>query len=108
NRTARLTVLLQDRKQQELALALVDHTTWKVKPLVTEKDVAWVNIPPNIPQWSEGKFLWLSTVRDKLELQERDADGKLHHVSVGVDENVVEFIKAYRHERGGLGIDPFH
>lgn len=79
-----LTVTVQTRNQQELALLRVDPTTGKTTELVIEKDPAWVNLEQDVPRWlADGSsFLW-SNERDggpRLEL--RAASGELKRVLV--------------------------
>jgi dipeptidyl-peptidase-4 len=103
-----LTIILQDRGQHELTLLAVEATTGGVKPLVVEKDAAWVNIPVGMPMRTDDRFLWLAQVDGRLEVQERDDNGKLQGVVVPGKENVVEVIRTYRHARGGTSFEPFH
>ena len=75
---APLTVQVQDRKQQTLALLSVDITTGKTKKLVEEKDAAWVNIVPEGPRFNGalGGFVWLGADKDgETEIQLRDWNG---------------------------------
>src|SRR5207248_7280179 len=59
-----LTVQLQDRRQQQLALVRVDPATGATRPLLEETDPAWVAIRPHLPAWVKnfGKdphFVWV-------------------------------------------------
>jgi dipeptidyl-peptidase-4 len=73
-----LTITVQNRLQNEVALLKVDLKTGKTAPLVTEKDGAWVNLHQETPRWlADGKaFLWTSESPQGPELELRDADGK--------------------------------
>jgi len=56
-----LTIQLQDRKQQELLLLLIDPLTGRTKKLLREADRAFVNIHQSMPHWVSGsRFLWVS------------------------------------------------
>jgi dipeptidyl-peptidase-4 len=46
-----LTVQLQDRRQQTLALMLVDPKTGEAKELHRDESKAWVNIDQGLPRW---------------------------------------------------------
>jgi dipeptidyl-peptidase-4 len=75
-----LTILVQTREQDEVALLRVDPKTGKTTTLLTERDAAWVNLPDEVPRWlpDGGGFLWAGASR--LEL--RDAAGQLVRVVV--------------------------
>jgi dipeptidyl-peptidase-4 len=71
-----LTILVQDRAQQEEVLLAVDPATGLTTPLLTERDAAWLDLDPQMPHWLEdgSGFLWTSE-RDgepRLELHARD------------------------------------
>jgi dipeptidyl-peptidase 4 len=56
-----LTIQVEDRKQQELILLLVDPKTGRTITLLEEKDPAFVKIHPQFPHWRDPhQFLWLS------------------------------------------------
>jgi dipeptidyl-peptidase-4 len=56
-----LTVTVQNRLQQELALLRVDPKTGKTTVLLTDTDKAFLNLDPDMPRWLEnGDFLWTS------------------------------------------------
>jgi dipeptidyl-peptidase-4 len=73
-KTGPLTVLVQTREQEEIALLQVDPKTGKTTTLLTEHDAAWVDLPDDVPRWlpEGGGFLW--TGGQRLEL--RDAAGR--------------------------------
>ncbi|MFT4624645.1 MAG: dipeptidyl-peptidase-4 [Myxococcota bacterium] len=74
-----LTLLVQDRVQQEEVLLAVDPATGATTALHTERDAAWLNLDQSVPRWrSDGSgFLW-STERDgTFALELRDATGAL-------------------------------
>lgn len=75
------TILVQNREQTEQVLLRVDTDTGETRPLITEKDAAWIGLEHDIPAWlPEGKrFLWLTeqSGTDGWELQVRGPDGVL-------------------------------
>ena len=82
-----LTIQVQDRKQQELLLLLVDPQTGKTKKLLEEKDKAFVNIQPGVPRWlgSMG-FVWIGELDGAPALEFHDADGRLQERLVAGNE----------------------
>jgi dipeptidyl-peptidase-4 len=74
-----LTLLVQDRAQQEELLLTVDPDTGATRTLHTERDTAWLNLDQSVPRWLDDGtgFLW-STERDgAYALELRDASGAL-------------------------------
>ena len=72
-----LTVTVQDRQQQEIALLKVDPKTGKSTVLVTEFDSRWVNLHQDGPHWlADGSFVRTGDGQDGLRLEHRDAAGK--------------------------------
>jgi len=75
------TILVQNRDQTEQALLRVDTDSGETRPLITEKDAAWIGLEHDIPAWlPEGKrFLWLTEQgeTDGWELQARASDGTI-------------------------------
>lgn len=76
-----MTILVQNRAQTEQVLYEVNTATGALRPLLTEKDNAWIGLEHDIPAWlSDGRrFLWLSEQGDTdgWELQIYSADGVL-------------------------------
>ncbi len=95
---APLTLLVQDRLQQDELLLAVDPLTRAARPLLTEHDDAWLNIDQDVPRWiAQGtRFLWTSERSGEPRLELRAADGALiheltppgfgHHSLLNVDE----------------------
>lgn len=79
-----LTILVQDRRQREQVLLEVDTTTGATRPLVAERDEAWVEIDSACPVWLPGgeRFLWSREVPAGRRLELRDRAGKLVRVLV--------------------------
>ena len=97
-----LSIIVQDRLQQSLALNRVDPATGKTRLLVEEKDAAWVNIPAEVPVWAGDYFAWTGTGPGGLEVQKRDAgSGKIKDVLVKADQRPLGVIWDYRVEFGG-------
>lgn len=74
-----LTLLVQDRAQQEALLLAVDPNTGSTRRLHTERDSAWLNLDQSVPRWIDdgSGFLW-STERDgAFALELRDPSGAL-------------------------------
>jgi dipeptidyl-peptidase-4 len=73
---APITLLVQDRLQQEEVLLAVDPATRQSSTLLIERDDAWLNLDQDVPRWIANgtQFLW-TTERDgewRLELRARD------------------------------------
>ena len=96
---APLTILVQDRRQHEERLLLVDPATGTTKELLQETDAAWLNLDnPVIPRWLKGgrQFIWSTERRGFWQLELRDATGALvreltpldvgYRALLGVDE----------------------
>src|SRR5262249_10882302 len=47
------------------------------RPLLVEKDDAWLNLDPSLPRWVQGGFLWSSERAGAWTLELRDAAGVL-------------------------------
>ncbi len=79
SKTGPLTILVQTRTQEEIALLRVDPKTGKTTALLTERDDAWVDLPDDVPRWlPEGNgFLWAGSQPDGPQLELRDATGHL-------------------------------
>jgi dipeptidyl-peptidase-4 len=78
-RTGPLTVLVQTREQDEIALLRVDPKTGKTETLLTERGAAWVDLPPDdVPRWlPEGRgFLWMGEEAGGPRLELRDGAGR--------------------------------
>ena len=94
-----LCLVVLNRAQTELALLSVDPVSGAIRTLLTERDPAWVNLPPGSPAWLEdgSAFLWAKEKTSGWTLELHDATGA--HVRsvteppfglreiVGVDEN---------------------
>jgi dipeptidyl-peptidase-4 len=79
-----LTLLVQDRAQQEQVLLRADPATGKTTPLVVERDPAWVNLNHDKPHWlEEGSFLWTANGKEGWQLEHRDGSGELKRVLAG-------------------------
>ena len=76
---APLTLLVQNRAQNEELLLAVDRSSGATRELLRERDDAWLNIDPEMPHWLPGgkSFLWTSERSGSWQLEERAADGAL-------------------------------
>ncbi|HXQ81202.1 MAG TPA: DPP IV N-terminal domain-containing protein [Opitutaceae bacterium] len=77
---APLTLVVEDRRQQDERVLAADPSTSTVRELLAETDPAWVNlVEPNIPHWLKGgrQFLWTTERRGFWQLELRDASGAL-------------------------------
>ncbi|MFZ5470953.1 MAG: DPP IV N-terminal domain-containing protein [Myxococcota bacterium] len=74
-----LTVLVQNRPQTEEVLLAVDEKTGKTRPLLVERDEAWLNLDQDFPHWLEdgSGFFWLTERNGGPELELRGAEGAL-------------------------------
>ncbi len=72
-----LTIQVQDRKQQELLLLLVDPRTGQTAKLLAEHDAAFLNLHQDVPRWlpDDKGFLWISEKEGKPLLEWRARDG---------------------------------
>jgi len=95
--SAPLTILVQDRAQQEERLLAVDATTGVTRHLLTEADPAWLNlknytswprqVDTKAPFWlKDGRqFLWATERRGYWQLELHDASGALVRELTPVD-----------------------
>lgn len=82
-----LTLAVQTRSQLELALLGADPTTGRTTPLLSESDVAWVNLNHDKPHWlPDGSFLWAGEGTEGNQLEHRDGSGTLRRVVVPARE----------------------
>ncbi len=73
-----LTILVQDRTQQEEWLLAVDPRTGATRTLLTERDTAWLNLDAQMPRFlADGSFLWTSERGGAWQLEHRAPDGTL-------------------------------
>jgi dipeptidyl-peptidase 4 len=74
-----LTLTVLDRNQNNLALLAVDPATGVTKPLLTEHDDAWIDLPKGAPRWLDdgSGFLWMSERSGEWQLELRDRTGGL-------------------------------
>ncbi len=77
---APLTILVQDRHQQDERLLAVNPATGATRELLRETDPAWLNLDdPSLPHWLKGgqQFIWSTERRGFWQLELRDAAGAL-------------------------------
>lgn len=81
DKTGPLTIQVQDRKQQELLLLLVEPKTGKTTRLVRDRDAAFLNLWKNVPIWLPANrgFLWVSEKDGPAPMEWRESDGKLEY-----------------------------
>ena len=74
-----LTILVQNRTQTEEVLLTVDPGTGATRPLLIERDRAWLNLMGGMPKWlADGRsFLWLTERNGARQLELRGRDGHL-------------------------------
>ncbi len=72
-----LTILVQDRAQQEEALLAVDRASGATTALLVERDPAWLDLDPQMPRWLDdgSGFLWTSERDGEWRLELRGRDG---------------------------------
>jgi dipeptidyl-peptidase-4 len=88
-----LTLAVQTRLQDELALLRVDPVTGQTTPLLTEKDPAWVNLRHDGPRWlADGSFLWVGEHDGGLQLEHRDSTGSILGELVGPQSSHLELV----------------
>jgi dipeptidyl-peptidase-4 len=77
---APLTLLVQDRRQQDQRLLAVDTATGATRELLRETDPAWLNLPAApLPRWLKGaqQFIWETERRGFWQLELRAVTGAL-------------------------------
>ncbi|PTL85717.1 S9 family peptidase [Vitiosangium sp. GDMCC 1.1324] len=74
-----LTLLVQNRTQTEEVLLAADPRTGQTRPLLVEKDDAWLALDQTFPEWLEdgSGFLWSTERNGASEVELRRADGSL-------------------------------
>ncbi len=90
---APLTLLVQNRAQTEETLLAADPETGGTRPLLTERDPAWLNLFDGMPAWlPDGTgFLWMTERDGARRLELRDRDGALLHAVTGPDFHLQGF-----------------
>ncbi len=78
SRSGPLTIVVQTREQEEIALLRVDPRTGRTTTLLTQHDTTWVDLPSDVPRWLSdgGGFLWTSEQPGGPRLELRDAAGQ--------------------------------
>ena len=73
-----LTISVQTREQNEIALLVVDPKTGMSRPLLTEKDSAWVPIRRDVPRWLDHgeHFVWSFEGKNENTLEVIDREGR--------------------------------
>lgn len=76
---APLTLLVQDRRQQDERVLAVDTGSGATRELLRETDAAWLNLDGELPLWLKGgrQFLWTTERRGAWQVELRDAAGAL-------------------------------
>ncbi|MFK7987911.1 MAG: DPP IV N-terminal domain-containing protein [Sandaracinaceae bacterium] len=73
-----LSVLVQDREQEEEVLYRVDPATGATNELLREQDEAWLNLDQSVPHYlPDGRFLWSTEREGGWRLELRTASGAL-------------------------------
>jgi dipeptidyl-peptidase-4 len=74
-----LSLVVQNRRQTEMAVLSVDPKSGKTRQLLLERDDAWLNIDPQMPRWLDdgSGFLWSTERGGAPQLELRDKEGKL-------------------------------
>lgn len=91
-----LTIQVQDRRQREIVLLMVDPKTGKTKKLLDEKDSSFTNLRQDMPRWLPGAthFVWISQFGKGPGLELRRFDGSLADMVVRADEGLVSVAHA--------------
>lgn len=82
-----LTMVVQARDQRTLVVVAADAQTGRTRPLVEERDAAWLNLDQDVPRWlpDGSAFLWTTERAGAPELELRDPGGALVRVLVPPD-----------------------
>ena len=76
NRTAPLTILVQDRLQQRQQLLRVNVDAGTTTMLHEETDAAWLNLDQSVPHFlSADRFLWSTERSGRWQLELHDGEG---------------------------------
>ncbi|HEX2685759.1 MAG TPA: DPP IV N-terminal domain-containing protein [Kofleriaceae bacterium] len=72
-----LTLIVVGREQTVAAVVAVDAATGAARPILVDKDPAWINIAPDAVTWlPDGSgFLWLTEANGAWSLEHHAADG---------------------------------
>lgn len=91
-----LTILVQDRKQQEKVLFRVDPRTGQSAKLLNERDPAFTNLRQDGPRWLPGghEFVWVTEYPQGWGLDLRGADGSLTDRVVPFDVGLTTLVHA--------------
>ncbi|HZH04039.1 MAG TPA: DPP IV N-terminal domain-containing protein [Myxococcaceae bacterium] len=89
-----LSLVVQNRAQQEEAVLAADPKTGATRALWVERDQAWLNLDQNFPRWLEdGRgFLWRTERNGAPELELRDAQGARISTWVGPEHGWSEWV----------------
>jgi dipeptidyl-peptidase-4 len=89
-----LTILVQTREQNEIALLQVDPKTGQTTTLLTETDRDWVDLPSEVPRWlpDVSGFLWIGENKRGPRLELRDRTGQLERVIVPAADGFQELV----------------
>ncbi len=73
------TIVVEDRRQQEALVLLVDPRNGSTTVAHRETDSAWLNLPANLPEWlPDGSgFLWMTERNGAPQLELRGREGTL-------------------------------
>lgn len=95
SQNAPLTLVVQSRDQRTLQILKVQSATGRTTLLHEERESAWLNIVPSMPQWlSDGSgFLWMSESQNRWQIALHDAHGALRSVVVPHTLHATEFLK---------------
>lgn len=79
-----LTLVVQQRSQQEMLVLAADCETGTTTQLLVEKDDAWLNLDQDVPRWLENGsgFLWSSERAGAPQLELRDPKGALVRIVI--------------------------
>jgi dipeptidyl-peptidase 4 len=83
-----LTLVVEGREQTLLAVLAVDPVTAATRPLLVDKDPAWINVAPEPLTWLDdgSGFLWMTETTGAWSLERYAADGT--HVGPAVTADV--------------------
>ena len=91
-----LTVLVQNRPQTEEVLLAVEPSTGATRTLLSERDAAWLNLPPaeQVPTWLEdgSGFFWLTERSGAWEVEFHGPDGALLGTWVKGTDHLVSLV----------------
>jgi dipeptidyl-peptidase-4 len=100
-----LTIVVQDRAQQDELVLAVDPKSGATRQLLRERDAAWLNLDQDMPRWlPDGSgFLWTTERGGAWQLELRAPDGALVRALTAPDLGYLE-LGGFDRERNAVWV----